>query len=226
MSLIGENCWLSKGCSKVDCGKEFCLKQFKMNELYKLTLLSDKYKKDIALRVDVDGTDRDEFLFLKEIENNIEKFVGRGDNLYLHSLISGNGKTTIATRLIKDYLLKIWHKCDIECKALFIHVPRFLLAAKPNSHESDYADYIKENALKADIVVFDEVATKELSSYEFENVLNIINTRIEENKSNVYTSNVSNEEFLDKMGSRLYSRIVNNSIDVEFKGSDKRGLFK
>ena len=222
-----EKCWLYNNCSKVDCDKEFCLKQFKLNKLYELTLLSDKHKEEISLRLDADGRDRDSFLFMRDIQNNIDKFVNRGDNLYLHSYISGNGKTTLATRCIKAYLQKIWYKSDIRCRALFIHVPRFLLEMKQNiTKKSDYAQYILDNALDADLVVFDEVATKGLSAFEFEHILNIINTRIDQGKANIYTSNVSNEEFLENMGSRLYSRIVNNSIDVELFGADKRGLFK
>ena len=37
---------------------------------------------------------------------------------------------------------------------------------------------------------------------------------------------MTNEEFLEKMGSRLYSRIINNSLNVELHGMDKRGLFR
>lgn len=28
----------------------------------------------------------------------------------------------------------------------------------------------------------------------------------------------------DSVGDRLYSRVVNNSVNIEFMGSDKRGL--
>lgn len=93
------------------------------------------------------------------------------------------------------------------------------------TRKSEYAQYIMANALDADLVVFDEVATKELSNFEFEHILNIINTRLEAGKANIFTSNVTNEEFLEKMGSRLYSRIINNSLNVELHGIDKRGLF-
>ena len=224
---MNKDCWLYDNCTKVDCDKDFCLKQFKLNKLYELTLLSDKHKKDIQLRLDADERDKESFLFMRDIIQKIDKFVERGENLYLHSFKSGNGKTTLSIRCIKSYLNKIWYKSDIKCRALFIHVPRFLLEMKQNiTKKSDYAQYILDNALDADLVVFDEVATKGLSNFEFEHVLNIINTRIDQGKANIYTSNVSNQEFLDNMGSRLYSRIVNNSIDVELFGEDKRGLFK
>lgn len=220
-------CWLYDYCNHVDCQNSFCSKKFKLDELFKLTLLNEIDKKEVKLRADEDGTDALEFHYLKDILDNIDKFVARGDNLYLHSLGSGNGKSTTGKKAIKAYLRKIWYKSDITCRALFIHVPRFLIEMRQNiSKKSDYAQYIIDNALDADLVVFDEVATKELSNFEFENILNIINTRLECGKANIFTSNVTNEEFLEKMGSRLYSRIVNNSIDVELHGIDKRGLLR
>ena len=43
-------------------------------------------------------------------------------------------------------------------------------------------------------------------------------------KSNIYTSNMTANELNERLGSRLYSRIQNLSVDIEFAGSDKRGL--
>lgn len=219
-----EKCWLYDKCNHVDCDKNFCLKLFKMNQLFNLTLLNERDKQDIKLRADPDGTDLEELTYLKSLLDNVVKFVDRGDNLYLHSLGSGNGKSTTGKKAIKAFLNCIWYKSDIRCRALFIHVPRFLLEMKQNiTKKSEYAQFILDNALEADLVVFDEVATKELSNFEFEHILNIINNRLEAGKANIFTSNVTNEEFLDKMGSRLYSRIITNSIDIELKGMDKRG---
>lgn len=222
-----QNCWLSNNCNKVDCNKNFCLKKFKLDELFAKGLLTDFHKKDIALRVDADGRDLEAFQYLKSIQKNIEKFVESGDNLYIHSPTCGNGKSSWAVKLLKAFLFSIWHKSDIKCRGLFIHVPRFLLAIKDNiTQKSDYVQYIKENAFDADLVVFDEVGTKSLTNFEHEHILNIINTRLEMGKANIYTSNLNNDEMLEKMGERLYSRIIHNSNDVLLVGADKRGLFK
>ena len=77
----------------------------------------------------------------------------------------------------------------------------------------------------ADLVVFDEVGTKSLTSFEHEHILSIINARLDLGKSNIYTSNLTDDELLNKMGDRLYSRVVNNSQNVVFVGQDKRGLY-
>ena len=219
-----KDCWMHDSC-KNKCDNNFCIKLFKLDYLFNQALITPSQRKHINLRVDSDGTDLEVFKTLKNIEINIDKFVLDGKNLYIHSEQSGNGKSAWSLRLIQAYFNKIWQTSDLKCRALFINVPRFLLTLKDNiSHENDYINHIKQNVLNADIVVWDEVGVKSLTEYEHENLLSLINARIDDNKSNIYTSNLNPEELKDKVGLRLYSRIVNNSINLEFHGADKRGV--
>ena len=229
--ILSNDCYMKESCRKYLNGNcntsesSFCPKLFKLNYLYDESLLSDKQRLYHTIRIDSDGTDKQQFLQLKEIENNIEMFVSSGSNVYIHSSTCGNGKTLWSVRLIQDYLNSVWYKCDLSCKALFIHVPRFLLALKDSiSNQNDYVDHIKKNVLQADLVVWDEIAVASLTKFEHEHLLNLINTRIDYNKSNIYTSNQGPEEIMEKLGERLYSRVVNLSTDIELFGSDKRGL--
>lgn len=219
-----KDCWMHDSC-KNKCDNNFCIKLFKLDYLFNQALITPSQRKHINLRVDSDGTDLEVFKTLKNIEINIDEFVLDGKNLYIHSEQSGNGKSAWSLRLIQAYFNKIWQTSDLKCRALFINVPRFLLTLKDNiSHENDYINHIKQNVLNADIVVWDEVGVKSLTEYEHENLLSLINARIDDNKSNIYTSNLNPEELKDKVGLRLYSRIVNNSINLEFHGADKRGV--
>lgn len=224
--ITPQECWMKNQCKKYpDCPNPFCIKLFKLNQLCDLALLSPKQREHIALYIDADGTDREEFEYLKSIEQHIDKFIAEGNNLYIYSGTTGNSKTSWMLRLLNQYLQKIWAKSDLECRALFINVPRYLLALKDAiSNQSDYVDHIKVNALKADLVVFDEVGTKSVTIFEHENLLSIINARLDEGKSNFYTSNLMPQELQQVVGDRLYSRIVNSSINIEFRGKDKRTL--
>lgn len=226
-----KDCWIKETCNKYisgnkECeGQPFCTKLFKLTELYDKSMLSLTQRKPVKIRIDSDGTDYYEFLNLKEIQDNIVDFVEHGYNLYLWSLRCGNGKTLWSIRMIQAYLNKVWFNSDLTCRALFIHVPTYLLALKNSiNNQSDYVDYINENVLKADLVVWDEVAIKNLSNYDHEHLLSMINVRLDQGKSNIYTSNLSKEDLYEKVGERLYSRIVNMSTVVELKGSDKRGI--
>ena len=218
-------CFLYEVCNHKDCDKDFCLRKYKMDSLYSAALMTDSQKKHIVLRVDEDGTDLEQFKQLAAIEQNIMSFVSEGKNLYLHSANCGNGKSSWSLRLTEAFFNKIWARTEVKCRALFISVPRFLLALKDNiTTRSAYVDYIKENVLEADLVIWDDIATKSATSFEHENLLSIIDARVSNSKSNIYTSNLGCDELHQFMGDRLFSRIYRESMVFEFKGKDKRGI--
>ena len=231
--ITSKDCYLRNSCKKYVkepqyCSEDmFCIKLFKIDELCNNALLTDKQKQKIVLFPDADGTDYDKFIQLKNIETNIVDFVNDGKNLYLHSSKCGNGKTAWSVRLMQAYLEKIWCDSSLSCRALFINVPKYLLALKDSiSNPSEYVDYIKQNVNIADIVVWDELGIKNCTQFEFENLLSMINSRIDTGKSNIYTSNLTGNELFEKVGDRLYSRIINLSYDIELNGVDKRALNK
>ncbi len=218
-------CFLYDICNHKDCDKDFCIRKYKMDSLYSAALITDSQKRHIALRIDSDGTDLAEFQQLVEIEKNIESFIAEGKNLYLHSPNCGNGKSSWSLRLAEAYLNKIWARSKVECRVLFISVPRFLLALKDNiTNKSSYVEYIKENVLNADLVIWDDIASKMGSEFELTHLLNIIDNRIALGKSNIYTSNLNRQQLYSALGERLTSRIANMSLDIELHGADKRFL--
>lgn len=217
-------CWLKENCNKIDCNL-FCVKFFKLNYLYEKAFISFSQRKHIALRIDNDKKDAEAFSKLKQIETSISSFVNEGKNLFIHSQVSGNGKSSWSLRLVEAYFNNIWAQTPLECRALFINVPRFLLALKDNiTQQSEYIESIKNNIFNADLVVWDDIGTKVITPFESEHLLSMIDTRINNGKSNIYTSNLSEEEMHQCLGDRLTSRIVNKSIDIVLYGADKRGL--
>ena len=130
---MNENCYFKAHCKKYkndQCDESFCIKLFKIDKLLDKSLLSERQKSHKALYIDADGTDETAFKQLKDIENNILDFINSGQNLYLHSRNTGNGKTEWSIRLIQAYCHKIWYKSNLECETLFINIPRFLLTLK------------------------------------------------------------------------------------------------
>lgn len=222
-----KNCYLNNNCNldKSICDGNFCVKKYKIDYLYSESLITDKQKQHIDLRIDSDNSDKEQFTQLKEIENNILEFIKDGKNLYIYSKNCGNGKTSWSLRMVESYFNKIWNGAKLECKVLFINVPKFLITLKENISEfSEYINFIKKNILKANVVIWDDIGTKAITTYESEYLLNYIDNRINLGKSNIYTSNLNNSELHQFLGDRLYSRIVNLSKCIELKGADKRGI--
>lgn len=230
------NCNFTENCKKYREGNcpitnntlaPFCLKLFKIDKLQEAALLTDKQKQHIDLWLDEDKSDLVAFQLLKNIENNIEQFVSEGNNLYIYSYQVGNGKTSWALRLLNTYIEKIWYRSELICKCLFINVPKFLLNLKDNiSQKLEYITYIKENVTNADLVIWDDIGTKGFTEFEMENILNIINNRIDAGKTNIYTSNLAGDALREAIGDRLYSRVFNYSQLIRLVGADKRSLKK
>lgn len=218
-------CYLYDNCNHKDCDKDFCLRKYKMDSLYSAALMTESQKQHVTLKIDQDGTDLEQFQQLAAIERDIIKFIEDGKNLYLHSANCGNGKSSWSLRLAEAYFNKIWARSDSRCRVLFISVPRFLLALKDNiSVKSDYVEYIKDNVLEADLVIWDDIAAKMGSEFELTHLLNIIDNRLALGKSNIYTSNLNRQQLYTALGERLTSRIANMSVDIELRGADKRFL--
>ena len=226
--IFSDECYLSESCKKYergDCSKsgDFCQKLFRINKLLDETQLSDVQHKPIKLFLDKE----DEFAYdsLKSVENSIEKAVEMGSNIYIYSNITGNGKTSWAIKLIQAYINAVWYKKSTDCVALFINIPRFLLAIKDNIREkSDYVEHIKNYVYSADLVVWDDIGTKGTTEFETEHLLSMINSRIESGKSNIFTSNIEPDNLSYVVGQRLASRVVKKSWCVGFKSGDKREM--
>lgn len=219
------NCYLQKTCAKYqrgECTDSFvaeCPRLRGLGELLSNALLSPEQRRPIALRPD--GVDLNSYQYLGYIQRNIKQFVESGSSLYIYSPITGNGKTAWATKLMQSYLDKVWIGSS-PCRALFINVPLYLMRLKENiTEKNQYIAHIKKYVSDVDLVVWDDIATKSMTEYEQENLLSIINERINKGKSNIYTANVEPLCLERCIGARLASR-VKGSQYVQFVGPDMR----
>lgn len=217
-----ENCWLKDNCNRIDCNKPNCIKLIKLDYLFDQACVDLNMRKNVDLFLTTEQ-DRKAFSTLANIKENINEFIKNGSNLYIYSSNVGNGKSVWALKLLQAYIYSIWSNSKLECKALWIHVPQFLLALKDNiSEKSDYIAHIKKNILDCDLVIFDEFGEKTSTQFETEHLLSYINTRLSLGKSCIYTSNIKPEELSLIVGERLASRVIGLSNVIEFKGKDMR----
>lgn len=211
-----KDCFYKKVCTNkctVDCERFRCF-----NNQLDMSNLPNMYKTPITIyRVDADGDIYDK---LNEYKGDkLVKFIQKGKNLYICSTTCGNAKTTWAAKIMLRYMNETWRKSYDFPRGVFVNIPTFLIDIKNFDNRPEYIDRIKE----ADIVIWDDLAFSKLTDYEHEQLLQFIDYRIANNKSNIYTSNITDYETLKSMvGGRLASRIYNGSIVYEFKSDDFR----
>ena len=210
-------------CQQQECSEdEFCIRHYKMDYLVSKATMEGKQRYSIPLYPD--DKDYKAYVRLKEIQNDINNFVLDGKNLLIFSKICGNGKTEWAKKLLLSWFGSIWHSTDFECRGLFLSMPRLMQAMKENiSKSNDYFQYVNDNIITTDLIVWDEINYKDWTPYEQDFMLNAISQRVSMGKSNIYTTNYDLKNIESKLGSRLASRIIGCSETIEFLGGDKRG---
>jgi DNA replication protein DnaC len=190
------------------------------------SLLPKRYLKNISLIPA--KVDEQVFKELNSIKLNIKDFVDKGENLLICSNNCGNGKTTWATKMIREYISSV---CDIKfknnCPALFINVTNFLNEKKlaisdPEMHQRVID--VERKILTAKLVVFDDLGVKDVSQYDMGNLYYWIDERTNNMRSCIFTSNLMPKQLKQVLDERLYSRIVKYSIIKEIKDGDNRNV--
>ena len=211
-------CWYKDIC-KLDCHN--CVRYRTMTDLLVRSGLPKAMWKKRSL-VPTNEDDKRVFKKLKSIQQKIDEYVKNGYNFFISSVESGTGKTSWAIKFLISYFDKIWTIAGVDTVGMFIHVPTLLTQLKNFSSPlpSEYIDDIKN----CDLVIWDDIATTPLTDFEYSQLLILIDARINNGKSNIYTSNiVGKEELMKVLGARLASRVYNTSAIAVFTGKDVRG---
>ncbi len=212
-----KDCFHSNVCKTSPCSATCERYRFFNNQL-DMSNLPSMYKKPFQIyHVDADEVQYDELDKYKGEE--VVKFVREGKNLYICSTTCGNAKTTWAAKIMLRYFDQTWKGSYDFPRGVFVNVPTFLLDIKKFGDIPEYIDRLKE----ADLVIWDDLAFGRLTDYEHEQLIQFIDYRIANDKSNIYTSNITDYETLKSViGGRLASRIFNGSKVIEFKSDDFR----
>ena len=98
------------------------------------------------------------------------------------------------------------------------------MKCKDFNNKDEQFEQLKKDILTADLVVWDDIASTDLSAYDFSQLLMYLDNRFSAGLSNIYTGNIVSEQDLTRaLGAKLTSRIFSSMTErVTFLGGDKR----
>ena len=218
-------CWYRNYCDECDtetCNRH-CRKMQQTKYMLDLSELPFVYRKHQDL--DVEKLNLTASDYICEICKDIPFFVQNGYNAYFYGG-TGTGKTSWAVYILTNYFSAIAKNNNDRCRGLFISVPKLLRNIKLNIKFKDY-DFkeLVDTIPYVDLVIWDDIIQTEPTAYERQWLYSLINDRITERKSNIFTSNMEPED-LNKIDKQLYSRIYTVSDAIDFSNIDLRGGHK
>lgn len=217
-------CYAEDYCKKPkeECS-EVCGGYRVLRALYNLSRLPLKYQ----YRIDLipDAKDLSAFEALNEFKENIVSHVENGEGLYIWGENTGNGKTSWASKIMGYYFRKIAFSSGLENEGLYIYLPTFLDDLR-NSYNNPSQEFEEELDMvkRCKLLIIDDIGAERVTEWVRERIVSIINTRVSNGLSTIYTSNLSLSKLMDKLGDdRISSRIRGSVTEINLLGKDNRG---
>lgn len=221
---FNQECWYRECCKKVDtedCTKA-CVRYLEMRTMLEKSELPKAWwvPQPLVAEKDFIAYER-----LMQIKKDIDTFVSEGRNIYIYSKNYGNGKTSWAVKLLLAYFNKVWYGNGFRCKGLYINSAGFLMRKKGLITKIDEEYLAMTKTLETvNLAVWDDIAINKLSDYDYQTLSTMIDTRMFNRKSNIFTGDADKRELEYCLGSKLANTIWNNSEIIEFKNPDMRGV--
>ena len=188
--------------------------------------IPERYKQDYGLVPSKE--DEKAFITLRDVKDNIKKFVGQGSNVLICSNNEVNVKSSWSKKLLKAYIDQVQSLSFTDnTPALFVNVNSFLNEKKlaiSDPSLQDEINKIERSILTAKLVVFDDIADKTLSEYDMSAMYHWIDYRTSMLKSCIFTSNQLPSQLQKTLTGKVFSRIVNYSMIVQFTDGDHRSV--
>lgn len=200
------------------------------------TNAKEEIQKAGLIRKKLDVQLDDNTLIDKYNDEEVISLVKNDRNLLFWSKNPGTGKTVSANKIALNYIqsrisnsLKTAKETDryvaVVNAVQFININELLFLRKDfnNPESQEKSRYLERRIKECDLVIWDDVGLSDYSSYDKEYLTMLIDGRLNQyHKANIYTSNCIGELLYNNVGARLYSRIMENTEVIEFKGGDRR----
>jgi DNA replication protein DnaC len=223
-----ERCWAEDYCNGYSSKcHEYCIGHVQLDNIYSLSNIPKKYQ--YGLPLDCADADRPAYEYLRDFNVDILNHVEEGHGLFIYSPTKGNGKTTWACKIMNNFFKLVALDNNLRCRGLFINVPSFLDQIKDNMNKptesmiEEMRD-LQDNLKTADLVIWDDIGTESATKWVRQTLYKFINYRESNNKSQIFTSNVSLMDLKqdDYLGDRVVNRIKGQCEIVELLGPSRR----
>lgn len=157
----------------------------------------------------------------KDAKAFINNFKNSSTNLYIFGDV-GRGKTFLINSIAKELLDRNFSVVYMTSTKLFSFMNDYLYAF---SERKEVLQEEYDLIFKSDLLIIDDLGSENDRNSNESILFDIVNDRIINKKSIIFSSNYSEDDLREIYGERIFSRIMGSSYVMEIYGDDLRLLF-
>lgn len=212
--------------------------------LYGMMNVPTKYKKCRLSNLPIGEQNPKIATVINRYLNDIPRYIQEENRgLFLYSVPTttnrfgvGTGKTTTAITILNEYLF-YRVKQHLKREREITYLPSFFVKASEfqnvynaqfrgdvaRQKESSEAFYqLKRKMKHSELVVIDDIAIRDMTDALKNELFEIIDYRVTEELTTIYTSNFALEQIIEMLGERIVSRIDASTYALALTGDDMR----
>ncbi|WP_167884859.1 ATP-binding protein [Leptospira fluminis] len=134
---------------------------------------------------------------------------------------TGSGKTLLACAILNELILRY----GLECK--YAKINRDFLSTIRDTYQKDSQIHgmeqtIKKQFMEVEVLVLDDFGANKESDWANSQLYDLIDSRYEEERVTILTSNISLADWKDKAEGRIFSRLMEMTKEIHLDCSDYR----
>lgn len=226
-----ENCMAKSWC-KIYSGEvqgsknPWCSAKYRLDMALDLSRIPKLYLGANIYSYELDEDNEKIFSIINEVVNDITSYIDDGTNFFFFGVNPGTGKTFNASVLINHYIYKtcLTAQFDFENPLGLYIVYADLMDDLRYRRDLDNVQNTLKLVNTVPLLLLDDIGSGTNSDFTRDQTYLIINNRINNGLSTIYTSNLSVAELKkpENLGVRNTSRILNYAIGQKFEGKDRR----
>jgi DNA replication protein DnaC len=206
----------------------WCSAKYRLDKALELSRIPKLYLNANIYNYELDKNNKRIFNIITKVVDDITSYINEGINFFFFGANPGTGKTFNASVLVNHYIYKtcLTYQFDFENPLGFYIVYADLMDDLRYRRDLDSVQDTLRLVNKVPLLLLDDIGSGTNSSFTRDQTYLIINNRINNGLSTIYTSNLAISELKDSenLGVRNTSRILNNAIGQKFEGKDRRIL--
>ncbi len=153
---------------------------------------------------------------VRRVANTIDSHLDEGRGIWFMGDV-GTGKTTLAMLISKAAL-------SAGRSVAIYSLPRLLSALRKTFEESSDMSYLQllDSLSEVDLLHIDDVGAERSNPWVLEQLYSIVNSRYEEERSIVFTTNLDEAQLTEQIGARTVSRLKEMCEPISMFGGDER----